>query len=156
MSFAGIERRQELEGVVERHEIFASFESRELGVQRQDLRSAAALLKSAGPRELDEDLAHRSGGYREKVRSIFPLDVADVDEAQIRLMNKGRGLQRVARPLVAHLTAGQPPQLVVDDGDELLERSLIAAAPREQEPGDRVIGGGRAQLIGQRETARAC
>ena len=84
------------------------------------------------------------------MRAVFPRDVADIDEAQIRLMDEGRGLQRVARPFIAHLAARQPPQLVMNDGDELLERGQISAAPGEQEPRHRVIRSGRFQLIGQR------
>lgn len=46
-------------------------------------------------------------------------------------------LQGVADSFVRHVAARQPPQLVVDERDQLFQRGLIAAAPVDQQPCDR-------------------
>ena len=58
------------------------------------------------------------------------------EEAQIRLVHERRALQRMIRPLSAQLEARDPPQFVVDERQELLERLLIAICPMLQQAGD--------------------
>jgi hypothetical protein len=63
------------------------------------------------------------------MRARLPADVLLVDEAQVRLMDKRCRLQKVIGALVAHVTAGEPPQLVVHQWQEPGKRGLVAAAP---------------------------
>ena len=63
----------------------------------------------------------------------MPLHLLQVDEAQVRLVDERRGLQRVVRALVCHVPPRQPLQLVVDQRHQLLERLGLAAAPRKEE-----------------------
>ena len=52
----------------------------------------------------------------EEVGPTVPMLVIRSDEPNIRLVNKGRGLERLARLLVRELLRGQAPQLVINQG----------------------------------------
>ena len=67
------------------------------------------------------------------MRTVLPLHLADVDEPEIRLVDEGCRLKRVAHPLVPHVTAGNAAKLRMDDGNELLERRLVPLPPRDEE-----------------------
>src|SRR6185295_18998455 len=72
---------------------------------------------------LDEDAAHGLGGRAEEVTAAVPGLVPVLsDESQVRLVDQGRGLQRVVRGLGRHASGGELPQLVLDEWEELLGR----------------------------------
>ena len=62
--------------------------------------TAPSLRGCARPRGINQNSTHHLRGYREKVCAILPFDVADSHEAQIRLMDKCRRLQRLPPGLV--------------------------------------------------------
>ena len=57
----------------------------------------------------------------------FQSIVLPADELQVRLVDEGGGLERVARPLVSEVRAGAPAQLVVHEREELFERRRVPA-----------------------------
>src|SRR5262249_23395901 len=85
---------------------------------------------------VDEDSAHRLRGHAEKMCSILPTDLALVDESQVDLMDQRRRLQRVVYALTSKLARRDAPELVVDERQQLLERSCVASTPVGQQRGD--------------------
>ena len=62
-----------------------------------------------------------------EMRSILPIALALVDEPDVHLVNKGRRLQGVVGPLVPKLPRGNTAELRIDEWQQLIERSLVAA-----------------------------
>ena len=57
-------------------------------------------------------------------------------EAQTGLVHQRRRLQGVAGTLPAHVMVGQPMQFGLHQRDQLLQRSLVSAAPVAEQLGD--------------------
>jgi hypothetical protein len=62
--------------------------------------------------------------------------VLDVEQTDVGLVDERRGLQTVAHPFASHTAARNPMQLRVDDGDQTLQRLVVAVAPRFEQPRD--------------------
>jgi hypothetical protein len=62
--------------------------------------------------------------------------VLDVEQTDVGLVDERRGLQTVAHPFAGHTAARNPMQLRVDDGDQTLQRLVVAVAPRFEQPRD--------------------
>ena len=60
------------------------------------------------------------------MRPILPVDVLDIDQAQVRLVDERGRLQAVTGPFAGHAPASDAAQLAVDDRDEPIERRLVA------------------------------
>jgi hypothetical protein len=56
------------------------------------------------------------------------------------LVDEFRRLKRGVGPLARHVTKGHAVQLVVDERDEALERTLVAIAPETQQACDVAAG----------------
>lgn len=78
---------------------------------------------------------------------ILPLDLLGVDQPQVRLIHEGRGLQTVPAALARHAAPRNPPQLVVYQGDQLVEGGLVAFSPCEEKSGDLVRAAGNAPIL---------
>jgi hypothetical protein len=90
------------------------------------------------------DPAHQRGGHGEEVRAALPVGVRLVDQLQVDLVDERRRLQGVAGTLATHVAPGQPAQLGLDEGDELVERGPVPVAPVEEQLADGLlIGRGR-------------
>ena len=96
--------------------------------------AAAPLLGVAGPRVVDQDPAHGLGGDREEVAAVLPGDARLVDEAEIRLVDDGRRLERVARALSPELALGDLAQLRIDERHEPLDGRRVAFVPGDEKP----------------------
>ena len=97
---------------------------------------STALQGRTGPRGVNEDSPHHPCSDRQKVHAISPGDFFHVDQSQIRLVDQGRGLQRMARTLLAHVAVRQASQLDIEERGQLIERGNISPGPRLQETGD--------------------
>ena len=64
---------------------------------------------------IDQDPAHDLCRDTKEVRSILPIDLALVDESDVRLMNEGRRLQGVVGALAPKLARGNAPELPIDE-----------------------------------------
>ena len=82
---------------------------------------------------VDQDEAHGLGGGGEEVAATRELAIAD--EPQVRLMDQGRGVERLARLLLGQLLGRQLAQLVVDQGQELLGGLRVALLDGRQDAG---------------------
>ena len=65
----------------------------------------------------------------------WPL-TSRVHQPQVRLMNQGRGLERLARRLAGKPLRGQLAQLVIDQREQLLRRLGVGLLDRRQDAGD--------------------
>jgi hypothetical protein len=77
---------------------------------------------------VDEDAAHDLRGDGEELRAVLPGDVLPVNQPQVSLVDERRGLQGLGVALVLEVRGGQPPQLVVDQFEQLRGRLPIARA----------------------------
>ena len=66
------------------------------------------------------------------MRSIVPIDLSLIDQAQIDLVNKGRRLQRVVGAFASELSRRDSPELRIDLWQQLIERVAVAAPPGSQ------------------------
>ena len=83
---------------------------------------------------IDENLPHQSRGNREELCAVLPSHAAQVDEAQVRLVDESGRRQRVVGPLRAQSPARDPTQILVHNGDQPAVRGSIALAPRHEQP----------------------
>ena len=79
----------------------------------------------------NEDAPHGLGGGREEMPPRIPmLHAVNIDQAQVRLVHQGRGLQRLGAALLGHVRTGQLPQLLVDQRQEFPRGARVPAADR--------------------------
>jgi len=89
----------------------------------------AALLAVRGAGVVDEPPPHGLDGGGVEVGPVGPRDLARADELEIRLVDEGRGGERVARPAEAfgvHLKLGGGAELFVDGRQEPVWRGGVA------------------------------
>ena len=98
-------------------------------IDRHATHTVAPLARVVTTGVIDQDPAHDLRRDTKKMRSILPIDLALVDEADVRLVNKGARLQGVVGPLVPKLARGHAPELRIDKWQQLVKGSLIAATP---------------------------
>ena len=85
---------------------------------------------------IDQDPAHDPRCDAKEMRSILPIRAALVDETDVGLVHERGGLQGVVRPLVAKLACGDAAKLRIDEREQLIEGSPVAATPIAQQRGD--------------------
>jgi hypothetical protein len=78
---------------------------------------------------IDEDAAHDVRGDAKKVRPILPVNLPLVDEPDEHFVHEGRRLQCVVGPLASKLTGGHASELCIHEGQQLVERGPVTAAP---------------------------
>ena len=91
-------------------------------VERDALPRAAALLRAACARALDQDLPHGMRRDRAEVRAVLPAIRLVLHQAEVGLVDERRRLQRLARPLAAQVVGREPPQLLIDDRQQRVHR----------------------------------
>ena len=93
----------------------------EIGLVNRVARQATAVLQRVpAPGLLDEDAAHGLGDRGEEVAAAVPAVLRFVPgHAQERLVDQGRGLERLARRLAGQPRGGEPAEVVVDERQEL-------------------------------------
>jgi hypothetical protein len=98
-------------------------------LERDLLRAAAALRVSMTPRVIDQNAPHDLRRDREEVGTIRPVHILLIDQANVRFVYQGSGLECVVFSLAAHVTASQAVQFVVDEGIQLVQSGLVSLAP---------------------------
>jgi hypothetical protein len=81
-------------------------------------------------------MAHGASGYREKMRTVVPLNGPPVDQADIGFVHQRGRLKAVLCTLTGHATPGDAVELVIDERDQPLQGALIASTPLDQQAGD--------------------
>jgi hypothetical protein len=104
---------------------------------------------------IDQDAPHDLGRDTKTMGAILPIDVALIAEPDVRLMNKGRRLQGVVSPLAPKLAGRHASELRVDEWQQLVERSPVAAIPIAEQCRDVARRDHRSllQSIGSKATA---
>ena len=100
------------------------------------LQMSAALCGGLRPCRIDEDTPHNAGTDGEKVSAVLPFQFTDRRQPKIGLVDQRRGLKRVPGALLPHLVVGQAPQLIVDNGCQPIQGSVIALPPRPEKTGN--------------------
>jgi hypothetical protein len=91
-------------------------------VEPDRLHTASSLQVVPPSAEIHQNPPHQLSRHTQKVCSILPLHMPDIDQLQVDLIDERRGLKRMLGPLSCHVTAGHGVQLPVNHGQELLER----------------------------------
>ena len=68
--------------------------------------------------------------------AVLPVDLLRTYQAQIGLIDERGRLQAVPGSLASHAATRDAMQLLVDERHQLLEGSIVAPAPGEQQGGD--------------------
>ena len=94
-------------------------------------------------------------GDTKEMRPILPVDLALIDEPDVHLVHKGGRLQGVVGPLAPKLARRDAPELRIDERQQLIERSPVAATPIAEQCRDVARRDHRSllQSIGSRPTA---
>src|SRR5262249_41221453 len=96
-----------------------------------------ALLGIPAAGALDEDAAHRLGRRGEEVTTAVPaLDLVSINQPEVRLVDQGRGLERLSRPLLGHLLGRQLAEFVVHQRQELRGGVRVALFDGGQDAGN--------------------
>src|SRR6476620_6796275 len=78
---------------------------------------------------IDQDPAHDLSRDTKEMCAILPIDLALVNQSNVRLMDQGRRLQGVIGPLPSKLPRGDATELRVDEWQQLTERGAVATTP---------------------------
>src|SRR6266513_5445453 len=85
---------------------------------------------------VNHDAPHQLRGRRDKVAPALPDRLRIIDQSQVGFVENGSGLQGVAGALPAHVMVGDPVQFGLHQWEQLLQRSLIPAAPVAEQLSD--------------------
>ena len=77
---------------------------------------SAPLLVMARACEIGQDTPHQLRADSEKMCSVLPVDIPDIDQTQIDFVDKSGSLKRVIGSLGSHVTPRQAVQLFVHQG----------------------------------------
>ena len=78
---------------------------------------------------LDQNAPHQLCSDREKMRAILPATLPRAKKTEERFVCEGGGLEGVSWFLAAKLVARQTTKLGINDGNQLVERLVIALFP---------------------------
>jgi hypothetical protein len=132
-----VDRLQSIERVIKRESRHFVRRGDVLGFVEGNTTHAVATLAGAVPsRVIDQDAAHDLRRDTKEMRPILPIDVALVDQSKVHLMNEGRRLQGMVRPLLPQLARGHAAQLRIDERQQPVEGRPVAAAPVAEQSGD--------------------
>lgn len=85
------------------------------------------MLRSLLPTSrIDQNASHGSSGSRKKMRPPLPRLLCRVrtGQAQVRFMDKRRGLQCLAGPFAGHSVRGESAEFIIDQGHQILGRCV--------------------------------
>jgi hypothetical protein len=71
-----------------------------------DFRIAAAFVSLPRSRVVDQNMPHHARRNREELRPVLPAGGIDRRQAHVGFVDERRALERMARALAPHLTAG--------------------------------------------------
>ena len=82
---------------------------------------------------IDQDATHDVRGDTKEVRPILPVNLPLIDKPDKHLVHKSRRLQGVIGPLAPELADRNAPELRIDEWQQLVECSPVAATPIEEQ-----------------------
>ncbi len=125
--------RQKIQRFVKSQQILRSLRrSQHSRIDFDTLPTSTASQRSYSPGALDQYSAHRLGGRGEEVAAPIPSRILGADQPQVSLMYERGRLECVSRRFPSEPLDGQPAQLGVYQGQQLLGglRRLLARLPR--------------------------
>jgi hypothetical protein len=81
------------------------------------------------PRAVDQKAAHRLGRDGKEMRAVLPANISLIDEAQIRLVNERRRLERVVGAFAPARARRDPAQFPVHERNQGIEGVAVALLP---------------------------
>lgn len=98
-------------------------------IERDPGDAATPFGRAALPCMLDQNASHQLCCDREEMRPVLPVNLACAEKTEESLVGKGGGLERMSRSLAAKLIASQATKLRINDGNQLVERLVVAFLP---------------------------
>ena len=105
-------------------------------VQAQMRLAVSSLDSQPTSSVIDEDLAHRQRGHREKMHAVLPELRLLLDQSKVSFVHQRGRLQRMVGAFPTHVPDRQAVELVVDERDQLRFSALFASAELHQQLGD--------------------
>ena len=105
-------------------------------VQADHRGAAAALVGPLSTGVVDEDLAHQPGRHRKEVRPAFQRHAIHIHESQEDLMDERRRLEGVSGRFPPEMAARHPPQIVIHQRNQAVERRGVSLSPGQEQLGD--------------------
>ncbi len=96
-------------------------------IKRNMRRAASAFPPARSLRVIHQNIPHYPRRHGEEMCPVLPVSVRPC-QPQIGFVNQRRGPQRLFRTPGAQTSARNLPQLIVNNGNQVIERVLIAAA----------------------------
>jgi hypothetical protein len=118
---------------VQRQDVYARTRRRFITGEGDAFESAAALVGETRSRVIDQNPAHQTGSNAKEVCAVTPLDVPLIDQADVHLMYQRGWLQRVFSDFTTHLRGRDAPEVVINERDQLVERSTSPFAHCEEQ-----------------------
>ena len=87
-------------------------------------------------RMVHQNLPHEVCSHAEKVRAALPVWHFLRHQADVSFMDKRRGLKGVGGVLISKIGICEPPQLLIDNWSEAVQRVAVAALPVDKKPGN--------------------
>ena len=78
---------------------------------------------------IDQDAAHDVRGDTKEMRPILPIHLPLIDEPDEHFVDERRRLEGVVSPFASQLTGCDATEFGVDEWQQLIERTPVAATP---------------------------
>src|SRR3984893_14362180 len=131
-AFSRINLVEGSEAIVQGHEVPGSLMLKAYGLIQRHF-EPSTLTRLLPARMVHQDLAHQSRRHSKEMRPVLPARVCLIYEAQVGLMDKRRGLQRVPLAFFAQVAGGKLAEFAVHQGCEIIERPLVTLLPLSQQ-----------------------
>src|SRR5882672_6058915 len=105
----------------------------QLFIQRKDHSASSAFGPQMAARGIHQDLPHHAGSHGKKVRPVLPLKTCLAGKLQISLIDQGRRLQRMSRPLTSEQIRSHAPEVFINEWGKCVQGIVIAAGPTNQD-----------------------
>ena len=93
---------------------------------------SATFLPRLAPRMVEEHTPHKLRGDAEEMTSILPIDLALIEQTQIRLVDDRSDLEPIVPPFADQAARRKHTQFVVNERHQLVERVSAAILPLVQ------------------------
>jgi hypothetical protein len=78
---------------------------------------------------IHQNPAHQPRRHSKKLRPMLPVHLLLIHQTQICFIDQSRCLQRVPRPLPAHVTMRHLAEFLLDKWDQFVEATSLAGSP---------------------------
>jgi hypothetical protein len=107
----------------------AIFGDNEIVVERNATRIAAAFLRAARPRVVNQNPPHALRGDGKEMDAALPINVTLCDQTHVGFIDQRGRLQRVIATFTVHAATREAMQLAVDHGQQLIGGGCVTGRP---------------------------